>query len=195
MFPDWTGKTVCVLGAGPSASEIAPAVAGRFPIIAVNLSYRLITPDDVLYAADCAFWRTHAGARAFPGLKLCPDDRALDLCPSIGAVTIPKPDGYYHKRMIRGPVGMIGTGGNGGFQAVNLAAQFRPARIMLAGLDYCGDHWHGPHVGPLWNAGPDTMRKWRDALDAEAETLASWGIDVVNLSRISTLTRYPVVSL
>jgi len=195
MFPDWTGKTVCVLGAGPSASEIAPAVAGRFPIIAVNMSFKLVTPSDVLYAADCAFWRTVPAARDFPGLKLCPDERALVICPSIVPVEIQRTNGHHHTRMIRGPVGTIGSGGNGGFQAVNLAAQFGAERILLAGLDYGGGHWHGEHKPPLWNAPVPTMRKWREALDAEAETLASWGIHVGNLSSRSTLRNYPVISL
>lgn len=189
MFPDWTGKTVAVLGAGPSASEIAPALAGRFPIIAVNLSFRLVTPSDILYAADGSFWRSTPAAREFPGLKLCPDPRVAAIA-DVVLVTIPKNVGHMHRRMIRWPVGTIGTGGNGGFQAVNLAAQFGAAKIMLAGLDYAGEHWHGPHAAPCWNSSQDTLRKWRDALDAEAPVLESWGIDVVNLSAQSTLKRF-----
>lgn len=190
MLPDWTGRTVAVLGAGPSASEIAPHIAGRFPIIAVNMSFRLVTASDLLYAADGTFWRHCRDARSFPGLKICPDPRILDIMSEALIVTIPKNGGFMHKRLIRWPVGTIGAGGNGGFQAVNIAAQLAPARILLAGLDYTGAHWHGDHKSPFWNPRPDTMKKWRDALDAEAATLASWGIEVLNLSPQSTLRNY-----
>lgn len=198
MFPDWTGRTALVLASGPSGASIVAELFERGyagEVIAVNRSFELLAAVDrestaVLYAADRSFWAFTPGAREFPGLKLCADPEASRVSPAIGCVTIPKSQGFYHARMIRQPVGTIGSGGNSGFQAVNLAVQFGAAQILLAGLDYVGEHWHGRHVVPLNDPPPLSLVAWRNALDAEANTLAAWGIDVVNLSSLSTLRNF-----
>lgn len=197
MFPDWAGRTVLIIASGPSALSVLPAGVD-FPTIAINESYRLLRAraqsDAVLYGADQGFWQARGGAREFPGLKICADERAARYVPGITLATIPKVDGFYHMRMIREPVGTIGSGGNSGFQAVNLAVQFGAARILLAGFDFVGGHWHGRHAAPLFNPSPITMLGWRDNLDREAETLASWGVEVLNLSPVSMLRKFRKLS-
>lgn len=94
--------------------------------------------------------------------------------------------------------GVIGSGGNSGFQALNIAAQFGATRIMLIGFDMhaaSGLHWHGPHGRGLINPNTVNFVKWRNRLDAAAPLIRSMGIDVVNVSADSALCNYPKRSI
>lgn len=191
VFPDWSGQTVAVLACGPSAPEIAPQIVGRFPIIAVNLAFRLAPGAEIVYAADGGFWHVYQDARRHPGLKVSADDRAPLYCPGVQLVNV-KDRHVSRVRMLRSPLGELGAGGgNSGFQAVNLAVQLGARRILLAGLDFCGEHWHGRHPPALFNPTTDQLKRWARFFDDEAPVLASWGIEVLNLSRISALRGFP----
>lgn len=91
--------------------------------------------------------------------------------------------------------GVLGAGGNSGFQAVNLAAQAGAKQILLVGFDYSlarGVHWHGRHVAGLNNPSAKNVAAWAADLDRAAPLLASLGVDVVNCSPHSSLRAYPV---
>jgi hypothetical protein len=93
------------------------------------------------------------------------------------------------------PMRHVGRGGGtSAFQALNLAVQFGASRILLAGVDFVGDHFHGPHPPALRNPSQAQFTKWRMAFDAAAPTLTAWGVEVLNLSPISALTAYPRVN-
>lgn len=189
MIPDWSGQTVYVVASGQSAADIVPHIPPAARVIAVNRSYELVPQADILYGADTGFWLVYPAARAFAGLKLCPDIHVKRICSAVQVVQIKrhKSTMQYERDMVRAPPGVIGFGGNSGFQAVNIAAQTRPARICLVGFDYVGSHWHPDHPPGLRNPGPGQLRWWCAELDRQAPLLASWGIDVVNLSPISAL--------
>lgn len=111
----------------------------------------------------------------FPGLRLVTVRRQCD-------------------RLLTAPPGIIGAGGNSGFQALNLAVQWGAARILLVGYDMTlahGIHWHGRHGAGLHNPTDRSVARWRRAFDAAADTLAALGVQVVNTSPISALRRYP----
>lgn len=91
--------------------------------------------------------------------------------------------------------GVIGDGGNSGFQAVNIVAQCGPRAIGLVGFDLTGPHWHGRHERGLNNPGDGHFIKWRMALNNAAPTLAALGIAVFNLSPISTVTAFPFATI
>jgi len=189
VLPAWGGRTVLVLGAGSSAREIAHRLCGQYPTIAINRSFEIAPTAEILYAADCSFWQHVRAARDFTGLKITCDERARPHCPSLEFVEIPYDRaGKRVTDMQPGPLGTIGSGGgNSGFQAVNIAVQAGASRILLGGIDYCGDHWHGAHPRPMQNPSPRQFEQWRAAFDAAAPVLAGWDIDVVNLSPVSTL--------
>lgn len=94
-------------------------------------------------------------------------------------------------------VGLAGdaiyTGGNSGYQAVQLAALFGAGRIVLLGYDLqrtAGkSHWHGDHPRPLGNGG--NLSEWASRLDRLAPALAGRGICVTNATRETALRRYP----
>lgn len=193
LYPEWPGQVVAVVAGGQSAAAVAPLLQGRCRIIAVNLAFRLVPDADVLYAADSGFWHIYQDARKFPGLKLSCDERAQQYDASIVKVhTRDREIGPRFNRMRFDRRGHIGTvGGNSGGQAVNLAAQFGAAVVLLVGLDYCGSHWHQDHPPALRNPSEKQMREWAAALDLEAEELSARGVRVINLSTRSILRAYP----
>ncbi|MBC7282566.1 hypothetical protein [Hoeflea sp.] len=92
----------------------------------------------------------------------------------------------------------LGSGGNSGFQAVNLAAVAGANRIVLTGFDMSvdnGTHWHGDHNGLLGNPDGKMLRNCGKILDRASETLAGRGIEVLNASRQTALTAYRRVSM
>lgn len=101
-------------------------------------------------------------------------------------------------RIIFEPLGRIGWGSNGGFLALNLAVQFGLRKIILIGFDMTlqnGLHWHGRHGGNLNNPRQASVDRWRTVLDAQADTLAAHGVEVVIGSPGSSLSRYRKLEL
>ena len=101
-------------------------------------------------------------------------------------------------RMLFGEPGVIGDGGNSGFQAINLAAQMGASQIVLVGFDMridAGLHWHGRHLHGLNNPREANVLRWRRRLDDAAGSLAERGIDVVNASQVSMLKGYRMADL
>lgn len=89
--------------------------------------------------------------------------------------------------------GVIGWGGNSGFHALNLAAQFGAAKIVLVGFDMrldLGVHWHGKHPNGMCNPNNTAVLRWRKCIDSAEPVLAEVGIEVLNASPISALTAY-----
>lgn len=186
MFPDWSGQTAAVVACGQSAAALAPLLAGRCRIIVVNLAFRLLPDADVLYAADSGFWMYYRDAHKFSGVKYGADARCTAHCSSVLRVHVEATD-----PLVWEPVGHVGRGGgNSAYQALNLAVQLGASRVLLAGVDYTGEHWHGPHPSALRNPSESQFRKWAAAMDAAAPTLHDWGVEVLNLSPVSVLTAY-----
>lgn len=95
--------------------------------------------------------------------------------------------------MLFSEAGLVGDGGNSGFRAVNIAAQFCPQRLVLVGFDMRLDgdlHFHGPHPRPLRNPKEKNIIRWRAVLDGVAVELAERGIEVVVAGSASTLSCY-----
>ncbi len=168
--------------------------------IAVNTAYQLAPWADLLYAADGVWWRHHGGAPTFAGQRVTVDKGAaaeFGLClATIG--TPPQMDRPRAGRMLFDRFGVLGDGGNSGFQAVNLAAQAGARRIILLGFDMtlaAGVHWHGRHPAGLNNPTAQNLARWRRHMDDAAPTLAALGIEVINASTSSALTAYPKMSL
>ncbi len=191
FFPKWESKTVAVIAAGQSAAKVVDDIS-HYPTIVVNRSFELRPDAEVLYAADSGFWTVYKDAREFNGLKICPMVQAKQVVPSIITVQIKRNrDGQSIHEMQKGPIGTIGHGGNSGFQAVNLAVQFGASRILLAGFDYCGDHWHEDHSIRLRNPTENNLKLWAQRFDSQAEILKSrFNVDVVNLSERTALKNY-----
>ena len=106
--------------------------------------------------------------------------------------------GYYVNPERRSrPLCHGGSGGNSGFQALNLAVQFGARQIAFVGLDVhtrSGPHWYGRNE---WsganNPGEANFRRWRRAFAVAARTLSNMGIDVANATRFSDVKEFRFV--
>lgn len=192
-WPDWRGETCIVVASGPSAKDAPLDIAkGRARVIVINESWRLAPWADVLYAGDYRWWKANEGLPEWTGLKVSVHHRLVENAWGIRHLPMNRGDVMETARL-----GILGWGGNSGFQAVNLAAQLvGPGRVILVGFDMTlasGVHWHGAH--PQFNPKPDSIGRWRRVLDRAAASLAKAGTTVLNASPASALRNYPKVSL
>ena len=192
-WPLWAGATVAVVAGGQSAPGLVRRLEGRCRFLAVNLAFRLVPHAELLYAADSGFWLNYRDAHSFGGLRVSADRRTREFFPDIETLTIQKHNGRLVHDMQPGPLGTVGHGGNSSFQAINLAAQLGAARILLAGVDFGGPHWHPDHPPGLRNPTAVQHAEGRERLDRQADLLRSWRIEVINVSQSSTLRAFPHV--
>lgn len=190
MLPDWTGRLVLIMGAGPSAAREAldalPSHLVQFP---VNASFRLSARPSALHACDAAFWREYPAA-------------LLTLCPKFGHDQQELPAGVTGIRIRQDldfsdePLTVGGT--NSGQHAINLAYHFGARRIILIGFDMSETgpvHWHGEHPAGMNNPRKHNFEAWRASLGKMAATLRDHGVEVINASRTTALDAFPRASL
>lgn len=182
----WPGATVAILASGPSMSrEAAEQVrAAGLPAIAINNTFQLAPWAAMLYAADPEWWHRMPAAHDFAGLKV-----SVWPVKGVSCVTVTGLDG------IDMTPGCVRTGGNSGYQALQLAMQGGARRVLLLGFDMHGTHWHGPHVGGLRNTEQHTFDKWVRRFDAAAPEIAALGVDVVNCCADSAISGFRKASL
>jgi len=195
-WQDWRGRAVAIVGGGPSAGTVdLTKLQGRMPVVVINESFRLCPWADILYSCDMEWWAMRMkDAKKFAGIKLGINDTDNPYkAPGIHKLTIKKHLNRWVREFLMETPGTIGSGGNSGFQMINLLAQFGADRIALIGFDMHtkgGTHWHGLHESPLRN--PDQVRFsiWRETMEAAVPQIAALGIDVVNCSMDSALTGF-----
>ena len=190
-WPDWSDRPCIVVASGPTAATARLERAkGKARVLVVNEGWRLCPWADALYAHDFAWWAC-ASPTAFSGLKIAGDPRAGAEFGADGVRWVRIRHG--DDRICLDTVGEIGSGGNSGFQALNLALGFGARRIALVGFDMTldrGVHWHGRHQRGLKNPTETVVALWRKRLDAVAESIARAGAEVINASPHSALTAY-----
>ena len=189
-FQDWSDRPVVIVASGPSAFDVNLDVArGRVRVVALNSSYRLCPWADMVYGCDAKWWISENGLPDFHGLKVSGQPRPAEMYQDIRHVNVLATD----DRFTMDPLGTVGSGGNSGFQALNLVAQFGARQIILVGYDIridLGLHWHGSHCVGLNNPNERLMFRWRRGLDHAASALAGLGVEVLNASPVSALTAY-----
>jgi hypothetical protein len=149
----------------------------------------------MVYGCDSAWWEFRKGLPEFSGMKVCYRDNGLQGYPDIRRIEINKRE----ERILLDRKGQTGSGGNSGFQALNLAVQFGAKRILLIGLDMTlagGVHWYGLNV---WkganNPNQSNFGRWIEAFENAAPALRSLGVDVINCSPVSAIKSFPRKSL
>lgn len=192
IWPDWRGQAVAIVASGPSTkkAEVA-ALKGRLPVLAIKKNVEIAPFAEVVYGCDFPWWRSVHGLPDFKGLKLAYDTRAHDHY-GIGKVEIDlDKDADRADRIHMDRVGLVGSGKNSGFQALNLAVQWGADRVLLIGFD-CQDrsgvHWYGRNTAyQMNNPGADNFRRWIRAFNAAATDLQALEVEAVNASPISDL--------
>lgn len=198
-WPDWTGERVAILACGPSLHRVDVwRLKGHCKVIAVNDAIKLAPWADVLYACDHLWWIANHEAAKLPITRICADVRTRRDYPDMLLAEIAKERGAYINKILTGETGLIGSGYNSGFQALNLAIQFGARDICLLGFDASlkhGAHWHGEHAAPLRNPSDALCRWWAGTMHANAERIERLGVTVHNASKQSAIACFPHVEV
>lgn len=187
IWPDWSGEPVAIIASGPSVKKADVALLeGRITTLAIKKNVELAPWAEVVYGCDFPWWRSVYGLMNHKGLRMAWDPRVAE---RYGAIKVDIAQGQ--DEMLFKRLGSIGSGGNSGFQALNLTAQFGADRILLLGFDMqdrSNPHWYGRNG---WqnanNPCASNFRRWIPAFSAAAPVLRDRGIDVINASPISDL--------
>lgn len=134
----------------------------------------------------------------FHGLKVRFSGAGDVAYPGIRTVQIQRLEGrgkrYGHDIILDRP-GVIGSGGNSGFQALNLALAFGSRRVILFGYDMSdrsGVHWYGRNSWMNANNPDETnFVRWRGMFADVIPQLAKIKARVINVSSISALKAFP----
>ena len=112
-------------------------------VLAIKESWRLCQPD-AIYGCDRAWWHANLCLPDYCGIKIAYDPLLPQLSRRYGDVHLIR-IAMHDDEPIFEP-GLVGSGGNSAFQAVNLAVQFGARLVCLVGIDMhnrSGLHWYG----------------------------------------------------
>jgi hypothetical protein len=180
----WPGETCVVLGGGPSLTrEDVDYCGGKAHVIAVKEAYQLAPWAEVLYACEASWWNYVKGAMDFSGLKY-------------GMEPVIWPD--VHTLRNTGDEGLeldpsgLRTGGNSGYQAVNLAVHLGADKIVLLGFDM----WHGEDGRSNWFNATRPHRNspypiFLQRFATLTEPMKQAGVTVINCSRRTMMRAFP----
>lgn len=193
---DWRGETAAIVAGGPSVKDAdLEQLRGCVKVMVINESHQLCPWADVLYGCDANWWKLRDYVKEFKGLKLTYDVPTAINNPPIQWISVRETS---DEILVEKP-GVVGAGGNSGFQALNLAVQFGVVKILLIGFDMrvdLGTHWHGRHPPGLSNpCEVSNLPRWIRALDGSFERLFLLGVKVINCSAVSALTTYPKMTI
>ncbi len=174
---DWASDTAFVLCTGPSLTPEDVRVAERSGcfIVGVNDAYRIAGGAHAIYAADVDWWRVHYQRVAMHNAMLF----SCSQWPGVRHVDAGK--GYPFS--VKPP---FGTGGNSGYQAIQLAAWFGFRRVVLLGFDMGygpigPKHFFGDHPSAC-NRSSD-YDEWIERLRVQLPAIERSGVTVINASR------------
>lgn len=174
---------ICASGPSVARTDFDLLQASGWNVMAVNNTWELLPWAQAMYAGDRQWWDRYGADCTFEGKRYTADQFAARRyrCQHItrragfGLSTVP---------------GVVHSGGNSGFQAVNLVYQLGAKRIVLLGFDMHrreAGHWHGDHEGML-SAPENHLRRWVRAFAPLADDLRRHGVHVVNSTPGSALT-------
>lgn len=207
----WPGATVVILASGPSltADQCAAVKAwrevlsqGMRRVIVINTTFRMAPWADVLYACDAPWWKAADQESARLGFKnyweeatarfngeLWTQDEVAKRDFGVNRIESQRNAGLGKRP------GVIHQGGNGGFQAINLAYQAGAKRLILLGFDMHGTHWHGKYTNGLPNTPAHLFGTWIKNFEALARDLKAEGLEVLNSTPGSALQCFDTADL
>lgn len=197
----WEGAKVVIIAGGPSLTtpdlelihlwrqEITPE---KRRVVVINTSFQSAPWADVLYAADLSWWKYYYEMveADFRGERWSSNEDAKKLF------------GVNHIRCVREQghcttPGIIHNGGNSGYQAIELVADWGAASVILVAYDMQRtgkmSHHYGDHPKPLRQNSP--YKTWLRDFKALANGLKKANIRVVNASRETALVDFDQVAL
>ncbi len=182
-------KTAICIASGPSlAQEDVDFCRGKGRVYVVKECRHMAPWADVLYAADEDWWFKFEGCPDFQGERWTVSKKAADRF----GLHYAEAKTQWHWSTTQGA---LATGGNSGFQAMNLAALQGAERIVLLGYDMGhaagqNKHWwdekHPRHSRESNYAG------WLERMDRAAPFIT---VPVLNASRQSAIRCFEKVDL
>lgn len=203
----WRGSTVVCIAGGPSLTEQAlrRVQESGAKVIAVNDSYLVAPFADVNYFADARWWGWHFNgvAKSWPWVRFSAEEQRKAFAEfagqkvSIGdtGLSIGDPEVYVVRN--GGGTGLslspteIRTGGNSGYQAVNLAVLAGARKVVLVAYDMKfgpggRSHSHNGHA-PIGSSPEQTYLNHANNFKSMLPDLKRAAVDVVNCSPGSAL--------
>jgi len=168
--------------------------------MAIKKTVELYPDADAVYGCDAPWWQYVKGLPDFRGRKFCWSGNGLVDYPDIERIDIVQLGRNRYSEDLQFEPGIVGAGGgNSGFQAFNLVAQWNPGLIVLIGFDMNEKdnlHWYGLN---RWNGAGNPNAKvfkdWMKALAKAAPVLKQRGIQVVNANPASAIQCFPFMSI
>ncbi|WP_146745475.1 hypothetical protein [Pseudocitrobacter sp. RIT415] len=173
-------EVFCV-ASGPSLKKVdCEEIEGLgYPVIAVNNAYSMFRQPYALFAGDEDWWRRYGGAVP-AGIRRCTASRSASVLYGVEYQRIGTPEVEF----------------NSGSMAIQFAASLGAKHIYLLGYDCSireGIHFHGRHTRHLRNPTETSVQKWHREFDGVRNELSH--IDIINCSRRTELTCFPIKSL
>lgn len=190
----WEGLTVVCMATGPSLTpeQVAIVRASGAKVIAVNDSYLLAPFADVVYFADVKWWRWHKDRPEFKAFQGQRCSIFLGLDPKMEGVHLLKR--AEHMGLSTDP-GVICTGSNSGYQAVNIAVLSGAKRVVLIGYDGKAkdgkQHFFGDHPDKSHAPYEVTRGRFADLV----EPCKKIGVEILNATPGSWVECFPMVDL
>lgn len=203
--PLWAGRSVFVLGSGPSLAGVDLARLRGHPVIAINGSFRLAmaagldqaSQAAVLFFSDTDWWRRNRAEAALWRGPVATTSRAayaesperLRLLAQSFAPGFPPPGSE-----------AIRSGRSSGHAAVALGLAGAAAGVVLLGFDMRPDpltgreHCHDDYAGQTRDLDV-YAREFRPAFAGWAQEAAAHGCAIVNATEGSALEEFPCVAL
>lgn len=189
----WPGRTVFILGGGPSLKTVDVRRLRGQRVLAVNNAYKLGAWIDAVYCMDGKWLpREKDGLAQFPGLKVsvC-DQHSSDLGRMLGVRVV---RGRNAPGLCREP-DTIARNLSAGAGAINLAVHLGAKRIVLLGYDMRSidgkRNWHDDY--PPNPKVPDPYGSFLTRFPGIAEDLKRLNIECINATPGSALKCFPIV--
>jgi hypothetical protein len=191
---EWEGETAVIYGGGPSLSRADVDYAKtRFRRIACNDAFLLDPECDVLCWCDARWflWNKHELRQHTGKYKI-----AWRHVPQISGTTIHLLVQEKDARSLSVDPRKV-VANNTGQGAINLAYLFGAKRILLLGFDMKPvqgqANWHTRHREPSDSARLKSV--FAPAIAKTAEMLKAEGVEVINCTRGSALTCFPIADI
>ena len=215
----WKGKTVWILGGGPSLTRqfgvpqelIEKIEKGHSPVssispylkpihneivIGINMAFRLGDWIDMAFWGDPGFYKKPKVAedlKAFPGMKVACNQRFNSKqMEELGIWAIRR---LKRKHGISEDPSAVCWNGNSGAAAISVAANAGASRIILVGFDMCSapthSHWHNEYKKAKKPPFKTHLQGFKQ-IYADAKKR---GIEILNMSPSSQIIFFPKVTL
>lgn len=184
---------VACVAPGPSLTrETCERLAGKCRVLAINNAWELCPWADWLYACDGPWWDEYHRkvAAGYRGECWTQDLTASRKYGLHHVQSAPAPERF--SGLSRTP-GVVHTGCNGGYQAINLALHFGATRILLVGYDMQGTHFFGEYANPNLRRESRDFARWIECY--ETIQPADYGLDILNCTLGSALLHFPFMEI